>query len=75
MAEDAREGGKMKQCCAREELAEESRKTYLHVTFCYIQRSDAGVGETASESTAEHALCVVAGIVRDGAKIPGRVDW
>ena len=49
--------------------------TYLHVTFCHIERSDAGVGDTAREGTAEHALGVVAGIVGDGAEVAVSVDW
>ena len=44
-------------------------ETNLHVTFCDIEGGDTGVGETAGNSTTEHALGVVASIVGDGAKI------
>ena len=49
---------------------EDKTETYLHVTFCDVQRRNAGVGETARKSTTQHALGVVANIVGDGAKIP-----
>ena len=44
--------------------------THLHVTFCDIERGDAGVGETAREDTTEHALRIVGGVVGDRAKVP-----
>jgi hypothetical protein len=46
-------------------------KADLHVTFCDIERSDASVSDTAGKDTTEHALCIVATVVDDGAKIPG----
>ena len=46
--------------------------THLHVTFCDVERRNAGVGETTRKGTTEHTLGVVAGIVGDGAQIPVR---
>jgi hypothetical protein len=43
----------------------------LHVTFGNIERSNTGVGETAGNSTTEHALGVVAGVMRNRAGEPG----
>ena len=34
-------------------------KTYLHTALDNIKRADSGVGKTASEDTANHALGVV----------------
>ena len=64
----ARRGGRMAGQKTRTE--EDKTKTYLHVTFCDVQRRNASVGETARKSTTQHALRVVANIVGDGAKIP-----
>lgn len=50
-------------------------RTYLHVTFCYIQRSNAGVGEAAREGTTKHALGIVAGVVGNGAEVAVCGDW
>ena len=44
-------------------------ETHLHVAFCDIKRGDAGVGDTARKDTTEHALGIVARIVRDGAEV------
>lgn len=40
-------------------------KAYLHVTFCHIERSDTGVGDTTGKDTAQHALGVVCGVMRN----------
>lgn len=45
-------------------------EAHLHVAFCDVERGNAGVSETAGNGAAEHALGVVGGIVRDGAKVP-----
>ena len=57
---------------AREDTGKEIRDTHLHVTFCDVERRNAGVGETTRKGTTEHTLGVVAGIVGDGAQIPVR---
>lgn len=43
--------------------------TDLHVAFCDIERGDAGVGDTTSEHTTEHALGIVGGVVGHGSEI------
>ena len=32
---------------------------YLHVTFCYIKRSDTGMCDTTGEDTTKHTLGVI----------------
>ena len=51
-------------------MAADKTATYLHVTFCDVQRRNTSVGETARKDTAEHRLGVVAGIVGNGSKVP-----
>ena len=64
----------------RDEAREQRRKereerdgrdeAHLHVAFCDIERGDPRVGDAAREDAAEHALGVVARVVRDGPEVP-----
>ena len=54
-----------------ERVVAQRSSTYLHVTFCDVEGGNASVGDTASEDTTKHALGVVAGVVGDGAEVPG----